>query len=290
MRNRVHHSVQAVNISPNPHRLFLNPRINLRNRLDRRIHALGIPVNLLHEVGESSNPEINPLAKVPIREISQLEILLCIEPTLFLESGHGVVVKAGPRVFPPVEVRHPVRDVYINPVNPRPRNLPHPFHINLSPLRRIRTHPNILIPFANPESAPAPKNCRLSRNLPLHPVWMFLVQSVRSLIRVSRNALRPSDINESVIPRRVRLLSHGVNSLQLLLGINKTLIPPLNVVVDLDPKHAIFRSALDNPIRIVTPQPISPDAHIVRPVLVSPVLLRRVRTSQQRARKKHENN
>src|SRR6202167_2142536 len=292
MSNDVHNSIHAVNIRSNPNRFLLNPRIDFRNRLDRRIHALRVPVNLRHEISERLNSEIDPLPKIRVRKISQLQIFLRIKPSLFLESSHGVIVKASPGVFPSIEVRHPVRDVHINPINPRTCNLPDVFHINLPPIRRIRTNPDILIPLANPESRPASKQRRLPLDVPLHPVRVFLEQRMRSLIRISRYALRPRDINVSVIANRMRLLSHGVNSLQLLLGINKTFIPPLNVVVDLNPKHAIFLRVLDDPLRIVAPQPISPNAHIVSPILVLalPVLFCRIRTSQQHARKKHQSN
>src|SRR3984885_9356900 len=204
--NRVDNSIHAVNISSNPNRFLLNPRINLWNRLDRRIYRLSVPVNLCHEIGERPNPEINPLPKIPVRKIPQLQIFLGIEPRFFLESADGIVVETSPGILPPIEVRHPVRDIHINPINPRPRNLPHPFHVNSPPLGSIRTHPYILIPLAYPESGPASKERWLPLDVPLHPVWMFLEQGMRSLSRVSRNAFRPSDVNVSVIPRRMRLL------------------------------------------------------------------------------------
>ena len=200
MRNRIDHAVQAVNIRSNPNRLALNARINFRNCLDRRIHALCVLVNFLHEISEGLNSELHPLAEISVRKISQLQIFLGIETSLFLESCHGVVVEACPRTFPAIEVRHPIGDVHIDSINFRARYLPHAFHVNLAPGRSIRTDPHIFIAFADPESAAASKDRRFSRNLPLQPIRMLLGQRVRSLFRVCRNALGSSDVNKSVVP------------------------------------------------------------------------------------------
>ncbi len=114
---------------------------------------------------------------------------------------------------------------------------------------------------------------------------MFLKQSVRSVSRVSRNALSSSDVHKSPIARRMCLLGHIADGLQLLLGIDKTLIPPLDVVIDLNPKHTVFLRASDNALRIVASQPISSDAHVV-----CPILFRRIGSSLQRGLEQQKDN
>lgn len=50
---------------------------------------------------------------------------------------------------------------------------------------------------------------------------MMFRQRMLHLVSMRRDALRPSDINEDVIPRLVRRLGDIVNGLQLRLGMNK---------------------------------------------------------------------
>ena len=49
---------------------------------------------------------------------------------LLLERGNRVVVEAGPRTFPTVEMRHPIWDVDVDPINPRGRDLVDAFHVS----------------------------------------------------------------------------------------------------------------------------------------------------------------
>ncbi len=167
MGNSVYDSVQTVNIGSYPHRFLFNARINLRNRFDLWIHALCVAVNFLHEVGEGLNSEVNPLSKIAIGKVSQLQVFLGIQTRLFFESCHRIVVEARPSVFPALEMRHPVRDVDVNSIDPSSGNLPHPLHVDLAPILRIRADPYILIAFSYPEGGAASKDRRLSCDLAL---------------------------------------------------------------------------------------------------------------------------
>ena len=64
VRNHVHHRIQAVNIRAYPDRFLLDAGINFGNCLDLGIDRLRIHVNLVHEIGESLDAEIHPLAEV----------------------------------------------------------------------------------------------------------------------------------------------------------------------------------------------------------------------------------
>ncbi len=265
--NRVDHRIETVNVSPHSYGFSFNPGIDFRNRLDLRIDALRGAVNLAQKIGEGLNPERNPLAERRIGKISQLQIVLRIESALLLECRDRIVIEAGPRVFPAVEVSHPVRNVDINSVNSRRRNLPHALHVGLPPLGSVGTDPNILISWPDPERAAPSEDRGLAGDLALQPVGMILGQRVRHLIPMRSDALGPGNVDESVIARLVRRFGHLADRLQFLFWIEKTLVAPGNVIVDLNPEHVALLRLARNLLRVAALQTISADADVVRPVL-----------------------
>src|SRR4051794_7273152 len=172
MRNRVDHSIDAVNISANPYRFLFNAGINFRDCLDLRVHSLCGLINLMQKVRERLKSKRYPLAESRIRKIPQLHIVFRVQSTLLLERRDRVVVKTGPRLFPTFEMRHPVRNIDIDPINPSLRDLPHTLHVDLAPLACVWADPDILIAFPDPECRAASENCRLPSDLSLQPVRM----------------------------------------------------------------------------------------------------------------------
>src|SRR5436190_11688660 len=108
-------------------------------------------------------------------------------------------------------MRHPVRNVDVDAIYARRRNLSNSFHVGFAPLSSVRTDPYILIAFGNPECRSAAENCRFACNLALKPIWMVLGQRMRRLIGIRRDALQSGDVNESVIAGLVRLVGDRAN-------------------------------------------------------------------------------
>src|SRR5437899_8751471 len=121
----------------------------------------------MHEVSERLEPELHPLAEIGVREVAQLQILLGIQPRLLPECRYRLVIEAGPSVFPSVKVRHPVRNVDIDPIDSRARDLPHPLHVDLAPLAGIRRHPNVFIALPDPKRRTPAEDSGLPGDLPL---------------------------------------------------------------------------------------------------------------------------
>ncbi len=55
-------------------------------------------------------------------------------PVCFLKAGDGVIVEAGPTVFPAIEVGHPVGNVDVDAVDAGGGDLAHALHVDLAPL------------------------------------------------------------------------------------------------------------------------------------------------------------
>src|ERR1700758_2886852 len=125
--------------------------------------------------------------------------MLRIEPALLLEGGYREIVEACPGILPSFEVSHPIRNIDVNPINPRRRNLPHPLHVDRPPLASVRTHPDILVAFSNPECGASAENRRLAVNLALQPVRLILRHRVRRLVAVRGDALGSSNVDEGRI-------------------------------------------------------------------------------------------
>ena len=96
---------------------------------------------------------------------------------------------------------------------------------------------------------------------------MFLGQRVRSLVRIRGDAFRACDVDEGVVARLVRLLSHGADRLQLLFRIHEAFVSPGNVVVHLNPEDVALLGVADNLLRVVGLQSVRPDANVVGPIL-----------------------
>src|SRR3954463_15560896 len=73
VRDRIHHRIQTVDVSANPHRFFLDSWINLRDGLDLRIHLFRSLIDFLEEVSEGLNAKVHPFAESRIAEIAQLD-------------------------------------------------------------------------------------------------------------------------------------------------------------------------------------------------------------------------
>jgi len=184
-----------------------------------------------------------------------------------VKCGNGIVIKAGPGVFPPVEVCHPVRNIDVDPINAGRGDLPHPFHISFPPCWRVRADPHVFITLRDPEGGASSKNRGLSGDRPLQPIRIFFGQRVGSLIRIGGNALGSRDVYESSVAHRVCGVGEGTDCLQLLLGIHEAFITAGYVVVHLNPEDAAFLSVTHDLARVVACQTVRPDAHIVGPVL-----------------------
>ena len=144
MRNRVHHPVQAVHVGSYPYRLLLNPRINFRNRLDLRVHRFRVlSISCMKSVKVWILNSTH-LRKLGSEKSPSFKSFFASSPVCFFERRYRVVIEAGPGVLPSVKVRHPVRNVDVDPIDSRARDLPHPLHVNLAPLAGIRASPKRL--------------------------------------------------------------------------------------------------------------------------------------------------
>ena len=94
--NGIDHRIEAIHVGPHPHRFLFNPGINFWNRLDLRIHRLRRLIDLVQKIGEGLNPELHPLAESGIGKVSQLYIMIRIQPGLVLEGCYREIVEAGP--------------------------------------------------------------------------------------------------------------------------------------------------------------------------------------------------
>jgi len=111
-------------------------------------------------------------------------------------------------------VSHPVGNVDVDAVNSRRRDLPDPFHVRFSPLRRIRSDPHIFISLDDPKRGAAAKDCGLAGALTLQPVGMILRERVGCVVRIRGDAFRPSDVHVGVVSHGVGFLGHGTNRFQ----------------------------------------------------------------------------
>src|SRR5215469_11103564 len=109
--------IEAVHVGSHPHCGFFNSRIDLRNDLDFWIHRFCILSNFVHEICERLDAKIYPPAEVWIGEVSELQVLLCIQTGLPTKRLDGIVIETGPSVLPSLEVSHPVGNVDINAVD-----------------------------------------------------------------------------------------------------------------------------------------------------------------------------
>src|SRR5258708_29846573 len=190
MGNGVDDRIQAVNIRSHTDRFFFKARINFWDRLDGRVDRLGVDVNLVHEIGEGLNPEGDPFAKIGIGEIPNLHIFSCIEARFFSECRDGIVIKTRPRIFPAVEVRHPVGNVHVDAINSGSCDLPYTLHINLAPRRSVGTDPYIFLPFGNPEGGASAKNGGSTTDFSLEAIWVLFGYRLRSFFATGREAIR----------------------------------------------------------------------------------------------------
>ena len=219
------------------------------------------------EIGEGLNAKVNPTAKVGIGKVSQLQIFFRIESRLFFKRRHGIVIEAGPSVFPAVEVGHPVGNVDVDTVNSGRRDLPDALHVSSSPFRSIRTNPNILIAGSDPKGRAAAKDRGFTRDFALQPVGMILGYCVGDLVAMSGDAFGSGDVDEGVVSRRMRFFCHGTNRLQLRGRVKKAFVAAGYVVIHLDPEDTRFLGVRDDLIRAVPGKTVGADAHIVRPIL-----------------------
>ena len=155
-----------------------------------------------HELRDGLDAEVDPLAEMRIREIAKLHIPTGIEAGLATEGLHRVVVEARPGVLPAVEVRHPIRNVHVDAIDARRRDLTHPLHVLLTPGRGVWGDPDILVALPDPEGGAAGEDGGFASELALQPIGMILGQRVRAGVGVLRDALGPGDVDERVVPSR----------------------------------------------------------------------------------------
>src|SRR5262249_3847118 len=127
----VHYAVHLVDVRADHHCFALDAGVNFRDDHDVRIDAASLFANLSHEVSHGFDTEVDPLAEIRVVGVAKLQVFLGVETGLFAECGDGRVVKAGPRLLPAFEVRHPVRDVHVDTVDSCSGDLPHAFHVQL---------------------------------------------------------------------------------------------------------------------------------------------------------------
>src|SRR5438132_5829439 len=214
VRDGVYDRVQTVNIDTDPDCLLLDAGINFRNRLNLRVYRFRILIELTYEIDEGLNSKIDPLAEVRVGKISELKVVLRIESRLLLESRDCIVIETRPGIFPAFEMRHPVRNVNVNAVDAGPRDLPDTFHVDLAPFPRIRSHPNIFVSFLDPKCGSAAKNRRLTCDLALQQVGMIFRHRACSFVPMTRHALRPCDVDESIIADAMGFLRDRPNPRQ----------------------------------------------------------------------------
>src|SRR5580704_14065107 len=147
--------IETVDIGADAYGFPFDARINFRNGFDLRIDRLRVAVNFSEEVGERLNAELHPFAEVRVGKISELEIALGVESSLLLERRDGVIVEAGPGIFPAIEMRHPVGNVDVDAVDAGGGDLAHALHISFAPLGSVGTDPDILIALSDPEGGAA---------------------------------------------------------------------------------------------------------------------------------------
>ena len=172
VRDGVHHAIHLIDIRADAHGFLFNPRIDLRNQHNGRTDGTCRVTNFAHEVRERVDSKIDPSAKFRVGKIAKFEIVMGIQARAFFEGCHSVVIEARPSVFPAVEMRHPVGDVHVNPVDSCRGDLTDSLHIKFPPLRRQRTDPNIFITRSDPESRARTENGRLTLDIALQPAGM----------------------------------------------------------------------------------------------------------------------
>src|ERR1039457_5461027 len=98
------------------------------------------------------NAELYPLAETWVGIVADLYVMTCVQTGLPMKLRDCIVIEAGPAIFPPGEVRHPIRDIDIDAINSRGSDLADAFHIDFAPVRCVRTDPCIFFALGDPES------------------------------------------------------------------------------------------------------------------------------------------
>ena len=78
------------------------------------------------------------------------------------ERSNGVIVEAGPAIFPTVKMGHPIRNVYVDTIDTGSCDLPDSFHVDLAPFRGVGTDPDILVALGDPKCGASTEDGRLT--------------------------------------------------------------------------------------------------------------------------------
>src|SRR5271165_4654617 len=111
---------------------------------------------------------------------------------------------------------------------------------------------------------------------------MILRQRVVGLVSIRRDAFRACNVDESVVPRRMGFLGHGMNRFQFRFWIEETLVAAGYVVVNLDAKNTRLLSVGYDFSGIAGCESVGADPHIVSPVLL--VCLRSSRCGRKKGK------
>src|SRR5882724_7359306 len=96
---------------------------------------------------------------------------------------------------------------------------------------------------------------------------MIFRHRMRSLVAISRDAFRARDVDESIVARMMRCLSHCTNGRKLFFRAKEAFIASRNVVIYFDAEYVTFLGSADDLIRIASLEPIRADADVVAPIL-----------------------
>src|SRR5262249_14628787 len=125
--------------------------------------------------------------------------------------GNGEVVETRPSVFPAVEMRHPVRNVYIDSVNSGCGNLPDALHVSVAPRLGVGTDPDIFVTWPDPECCTRGKESRFAGDLALDPIGMVFHHGMCGFVCIRGNAFGAGDVDEGFVSRGVRALRNRSN-------------------------------------------------------------------------------
>src|SRR5882762_9317322 len=96
---------------------------------------------------------------------------------------------------------------------------------------------------------------------------MIFRERVRGRVAMRGNALRASDIDESIVANAMGFFGDATNGFELLFGMKKTFVAAGDIVVDFNAEDTTAAGFLGDFGGIVGLQPVGADTGIVAPVL-----------------------
>src|ERR1700738_2167501 len=99
--------------------------------------------------------------------------MACVQTGAAPESIYGIFVETCPRIFPAIQVSHPIGNIHVDSVNPRCGNFAHALHVSFPPFYGVWADPHILITWPDPKGGTGSKYRGLAGDLSLQPIGMI---------------------------------------------------------------------------------------------------------------------